>query len=76
VLDKPDLLQIRAPRPTQVLLTTTDQCFPPQGGHAAVNESLPAFAALGGGASGAANLWVHEAQHYHGYVNGNREQVG
>jgi hypothetical protein len=41
-----------------------------------VNESLPAFAALGGGASGAANLWVHEAQHYHGYVNGNREQVG
>eukprot|EP01047_Picozoa_sp_COSAG01_P053576 COSAG01_NODE_5758_length_4053_cov_12.093576_6_plen_87_part_00 len=25
LLDKPDLLQVRAPRPTQVLLTTRDQ---------------------------------------------------
>ena len=30
LLDKPDLLQVRAPRPTLTLLTTNDGCFPLQ----------------------------------------------
>ena len=31
-LDKPDLIEVRAPKPTQVLLTTEDNCFPYSGG--------------------------------------------
>lgn len=49
--------QIRAPRPTQVLLTTLDQCFPIAGGREAIAESRPAFAALGC----PSNLATHEA---------------
>jgi hypothetical protein len=45
-LDKPDLLIARAPKPTQVLLTSWDQCFPQRGGERAINESLPAWGAL------------------------------
>ena len=67
-LDKPDLLQVRAPRPTQVLLTTRDQYFALTGGEAAFNESVPAFIALGQ----ASALELAIANNSHGYVNGTR----
>ena len=83
-LDKPDLLQIRAPRPSQILLTTEDQCFPIRGGLAAVAESRPAFELLAPSVLGAAaatatttnlNLTVHQAVHWHGYARGTREAL-
>lgn len=81
-LDKPDLLQIRAPRPSQILLTTEDQCFPIRGGLAAVAESRPAFELLAPGVQGASsatatatNLTVHQSTHWHGYARGTREAL-
>ena len=71
LLDKPDLLQIRAPKPTQVLLTTRDQYFPLVGGEAAVAESMPAFEALAEkGAAPALTSAV--GNNAHGYVNATR----
>ena len=83
-LDKPDLLQVRAPRPTQVLLTTRDQYFPLAGGEAAFNESVAAFRALGlsdgtgtrrvrrTSASARLNLTLSVGNNTHGYVNSTR----
>ena len=70
-LDKPDLLEVRAPRPTQVLLTTEDNCFPFAGGQRAVAEAAPAFAAYGA----AAALNVSTAVYHHGWCNRNREAM-
>lgn len=70
-LDKPDLLVARFPKPTQVLLTTWDTCFPLRGGLFAVNESQGAWAAAGA----AEALDVHVAEHWHGYVQANRERL-
>ena len=67
-LDKPDLVQIRAPKPTQVLLTTRDQYFPLVGGEAALAESRPAFAARGH----AAALRTTIGNNTHGYINKTR----
>ncbi len=36
LLDKPDLLEVRAPKPTFAMLTTNDNVFPLQGGRDAV----------------------------------------
>ena len=71
LLDKPDLLQIRSPRATQVLLTTEDQYFPLAGGRAAYNETVPAFAAYGA----AGNITKTEAVNRHGYINGTRRAL-
>lgn len=68
-LDKPDLVQVRAPLPTQVLLTTEDNCFPYDGGVAALNESTAAFEAYG------ATLSSHSAIYHHGWVTPNREAM-
>ena len=46
VLDKPDLLLARAPRPTLIMLTTMDTCFPLDGGRAAFDEMTAGFQAL------------------------------
>eukprot|EP01079_Euglenida_sp_SAG-EU17-18_P005006 gene5006-900_t len=73
-LDKPDLLEVRAPRPTQVLLTTEDNCFPYRGGAAAVAEARPAFEALGGAAPGV-GLDVHQAVYHHGWQADNRQAM-
>jgi dienelactone hydrolase len=69
-LDKPDLLEVRAPAPTQVLLTTEDNCFPARGGIAAVNESKSAFAEVT--AAGSIGLQVSESVYHHGWVEPNR----
>ena len=71
LLDKPDLLQIRAPKPTQVLLTTRDQYFPLVGGEAAVNESMPAFEALAEKGAPPALTWA-VGNMTHGYANETR----
>lgn len=47
-LDKPDLIEVRGNLSTQVLITTTDVCFPAAGGIAAVTEAQPAYEILGG----------------------------
>eukprot|EP01052_Picozoa_sp_SAG31_P025630 SAG31_NODE_2257_length_6072_cov_3.006864_3_plen_590_part_00 len=69
-LDKPDLLTVRAPRPTQVLLTTRDQYFPLVGGEAAVSEAMPAFKALA--KAGVPDLTVTVGNNTHGYINKTR----
>lgn len=71
LLDKPDLVQVRAPRPTQVLLTDRDQYFPLQGGMAAVHESMPAFVALAS-AGDAPQLTCTVGNNTHGYINATR----
>ena len=71
-LDKPDLLTVRAPKPTQVLLTTRDQYFPMVGGKAAVSEAMPAFEALSGGSGGAPALTMTVGNNTHGYINKTR----
>ena len=71
LLDKPDLVQIRAPQPTQILLTTRDQYFPLVGGLAAFNESLPAFKALAPAGQPPA-LSVCVGNNSHGYINRTR----
>jgi len=70
LLDKPDLLVARAPRPTQVLLTTEDQYFRLIGGEAAVAEANPAFEALGEflGSNLTSTVGVND----HGYINKTR----
>jgi dienelactone hydrolase len=70
-LDKPDLIEVRAPKPTQVLLTTRDQYFPLVGGEAALAESRPAFAALGG----AGRLVSTVGNNTHGYINKTRQAL-
>ena len=71
MLDKPDLLVARAPKPTQLLLTTEDQYFPLVGGKAAVAEAAPVFTALADG--GAKPGLVHTVGvNVHGYVNSTR----
>jgi hypothetical protein len=70
-LDKPDLIEVRAPKPTQVLLTTEDNCFPYSGGVKAVTEAAAAFAAMGD----AAALDVSTAVYHHGWCNKNREAM-
>ena len=96
-LDKPDLVQVRAPKATQVLLTTEDNCFPFAGGNQsarntsgiwlpdvgqisdifvwagqrAVEESLPAFHAMGK----AEALNVSIGEYHHGWCNKNREAM-
>ena len=61
--------KVRAPKPTQVLLTTEDNCFPYRGGAAAVREATAAFTALGG------TLDVHQSIYHHGWDNENREAL-
>ena len=68
-LDKPDLIEVRAPKPTQVLLTTEDNCFPFTGGQKAVAEAAPAFAAMGGA------LDSHTSVYHHGWDRENREAM-
>lgn len=90
-LDKPDLLEVRAPKATQVLLTTEDNCFPYRGGQAAVEEAAPAFEALLGATpplsstapeaaavatkAAAVGLEVHTAVYHHGWQQSNREAM-
>ena len=62
---------MRAPKPTQVLLTTQDNCFPYAGGLKAVNEAAAAFTAMGD----ADALDVHTAVYHHGWVTSNREAM-
>ena len=69
-LDKPDLLVARSPKPTQVLLTTWDTCFPLRGGMFAVNESSGAWAS-----DATAALEYQVEEHWHGYVRRNREHL-
>ena len=71
MLDKPDLLTVRAPHPTQVLLTTRDQYFPLVGGKAAVAEAMPAFEALAPTGEPAA-LTMTVGNNSHGYINKTR----
>ena len=71
LIDKPDLLQVRAPNPTQVLLTTRDQYFPLNGGLAAFKQSLPAFEALAPAGQPPA-LSVCVGNNSHGYINRTR----
>lgn len=68
-LDKPDLVEVRAPLPTQVLVTTDDACFPAAGGREAVAEAGAAFSALNG------HLDYHEAVYHHGWVLPNRNNI-
>lgn len=68
-LDKSDLLEVRANRSTQVLITSADTCFPAAGGRAAVAEATPAYKALGG------VLENDEAVWHHGWVLPNRERI-
>lgn len=63
-LDKPDLLEVRAPKATQVLVTADDSCFPAQGGRDAVAEARHGFAALGA----ASNLSLTQGVYHHGYM--------
>eukprot|EP01047_Picozoa_sp_COSAG01_P030175 COSAG01_NODE_2095_length_8411_cov_3.964611_2_plen_486_part_00 len=70
-LDKPDLVEVRAPKPTQVLLTTEDNCFPFAGGQRATEEAQAAFDATGS----PENLDVHIAVYHHGWCNRNREAM-
>lgn len=74
-LDKPDLLTARAPKPTQVLLTTDDVCFPVQGGRQAYREQLAAFSALSPGTATSSSLRKSEAMWHHGYTKPNREAL-
>ena len=74
MLDKPDLLTIRAPRATQVLLTTRDQYFPLGGGQAAVAEASPAFSALSP-AGAQTNLTMTVGNNSHGYINKTRSAL-
>ena len=62
-------IQVRAPKPTQVLLTTEDICFPYRGGAKAVNEASKAFAAFG------ATLESHQSVYHHGWDRENREAL-
>ena len=39
-IDKADLLEVRAPKPTQALITTDDTVFPVQGGRDCVQVRL------------------------------------
>lgn len=70
-LDIMDLIEVRAPRPTQLLFTTADQIFPIQGSREAAAEAALAFRALGH----ADQLDVHEADHRHGYPPANRRAL-
>jgi dienelactone hydrolase len=70
-LDKADLLEVRAPKPTQALLTTDDTVFPVQGGRDCVQEVSSAFAAF----NASQNFESHEATWHHGYVQPNREAL-
>ena len=62
---------MRAPKPTQVLLTSDDTCFPAEGGRTAIAEARAAFKALGNISA----LESNEAIWHHGYVQPNREKV-
>lgn len=68
-LDKADLIEVRADRATQVLITTGDTCFPAAGGLEAVREARPAYAALGGWLDAFTAVW------HHGWVLPTREQI-
>ena len=70
-LDKPDLVEVRAPKPTQILLTTEDNCFPYAGGRRAAAEAQAAFTALGS----ASALDVQESVYHHGWDRQNREKL-
>ena len=72
-LDKPDLLEVRAPKATQVLLTTEDGCFPYRGGAAAVQEATAAFKALA--TPETVGLEMHQAVYHHGWQQSNREAM-
>jgi hypothetical protein len=70
-LDKPDFLEVRAPKPTLAMVTTNDDCFPLQGGRDAVSEAAAAFEAYGA----ADNLSYTEAVFGHGWVRPNNENM-
>ena len=70
-LDKQDLYQARAPKPTLQLVTTDDPAFPLQGARDMLSSSFPAFHALGNGAA----LEGHEAIFAHGWVTPNNEAM-
>lgn len=71
LLDKPDLLEVRAPKPTFAMLTTNDNVFPLQGGREAVAEAAAAFEAFGAGD----NLDHTEAVGPHGWITPNNEAM-
>jgi dienelactone hydrolase len=70
-LDKPDLVEVRAPKPTQILLTTEDNCFPFAGGQRAAAEAQAAFNATGTPEA----LDVSISAYHHGWDNQNREAM-
>lgn len=69
-LDHPDLIEVRAPKPTLISSTTRD-FFSIQGARETFREAGKAFAAMG--AEG--HLQMTEEDHVHGFTRKNREAV-
>eukprot|EP00937_MAST-01D_sp_MAST-1D-sp2_P003395 g3395.t1 len=75
-LDKADLSVLRAPKPTQLLLTSNDACFPVTGGRDCFNDAKRAFDALGeGGIENESNLTKFEGEWHHGYNHQTRPKL-
>ena len=71
MMDKPDLLEVRAPKPTFAMQTTNDNVFPLQGGRDAMAEAAAAFEAFGA----AGNLDHTEAVGPHGWTKVNNQNM-
>lgn len=69
-LDHPDLIELRAPKPTLIISTTRD-FFSIQGARDTYHEAAKAYAALGAGE----NLEMTEEDHGHGFTKKNREAM-
>ena len=69
-LDHPDLIEVRAPKPTLIISTTRD-FFSIQGARETFEEAGRAFSALGAGG----DLQMTEENHEHGFTTKNREAM-